>query len=194
MLEPKKTTGDKMTVLIRDYAHADRDGVNRVALAAFAQYKDNYDDWVAFSEGIGRMADLAGDAELVVAERVGAVVAAVVHVSPGRPRSPIFPDDWSVIRMLVVDPEHRGQGVAKRLVAACLQRARLAGGPIVGLHTSPIMVHALSLYTGLGFERDTDLPPIRGVPYGRYVLPQARIPAALELLGASTVDQPGNRQ
>jgi ribosomal protein S18 acetylase RimI-like enzyme len=179
-----------MTIVIRDYAHADRDVVNSVALAAFGQYKENYDDWAAFSAGISRMADLADDADLMVAERAGAVVGAVVHVGPGRPRNAIFPDDWSLIRMLVVDPEHRGRAIGKRLVAACLHRARLAGGAFVGLHTSPIMVQALALYTGLGFERDRDLPPIRAVPYGRYVLPQAHIPAALELLGASTRDQP----
>jgi hypothetical protein len=44
------------------------------------------------------------------------------------------------------------------------------------------MVNALSLYLNLGFERDCELPPIRGVPYSRYVLPQTAIPAALNRL------------
>jgi ribosomal protein S18 acetylase RimI-like enzyme len=176
------STGDKVTVLIRDYASSDRDDVNRVALAAFSQYGQHYEDWATFQEGIGRMADLASDAELVVAERVGVVVGGVVHVGPGSPRNSIFPDDWSVIRMLVVDPHERGQGIGKRLVGACLERALRAVAPIIGLHTSPIMEHALSLYTSIGFERDCDLPAIKGVPYARYVLLQAAIPAALELL------------
>jgi hypothetical protein len=46
------------------------------------------------------------------------------------------------------------------------------------------MVNALSLYLGIGFERDCDLPAIKGVPYARYVLKQAAVPAALELLMA----------
>jgi ribosomal protein S18 acetylase RimI-like enzyme len=84
--------------------------------------------------------------------------------------------------MLVVDPQQRGKGIGKLLVAAALERARQAGGPVVGLHTSPIMVNALSPYLNLGFERDCELPPIRGVPYSRYVLPQTAIPAALDRL------------
>ncbi|MFL6709716.1 MAG: GNAT family N-acetyltransferase [Massilia sp.] len=127
------------------------------------------------------MADLADYADLIVAER-GAIVGAVVHLGPGTPRNAIFPPDWSVIRMLAVDPDYGGQGIGKALVAAALGRAWQGGTPVVGLHTSPIMRHALSLYTGIGFEHDMALPALGGVPYARYVLDRAAIPAALELL------------
>jgi GNAT superfamily N-acetyltransferase len=167
---------------IRAYAAADREAVNAVARAAFAEYAHDYADWPSFIDGIGRMAELAPDADLLVAEQDGAIVGAVAHVEPGRPRSAIFPMAWSVIRMLVVDPQRRGQGAGRQLVAACLRLARDAGAPAVGLHTSPIMASALRMYEAIGFVRDGDLPPIRGVPYGRYVLPQARIPAAIGLL------------
>jgi ribosomal protein S18 acetylase RimI-like enzyme len=169
-----------VSVVVRAYEVGDRDGVNAVARAAFAQYSHDYEDWPSFIEGIGRMADLAVDADLFVAELDGAVVGAVAHVGPDRPRAAIFPDDWSVIRMLVVAPEARGQGIGRELVAACLRRAREVGAPAVGLHTSPIMASALRMYEAIGFVRDRDLPPIRGVPYGRYVLPAAGITAALE--------------
>jgi GNAT superfamily N-acetyltransferase len=183
--DPKGET----SITIRPYAPADRDGVNRVALAAFAQYESHYEDWVSFREGIARTADLAGDADLIVADGggvsgVGGLIGAVAHVGPGKRRNQIFPDDWSIIRMLVVEPEQRGRGIARRLVAAALQRARDGAAPFIGLHTSPIMADALSLYVKLGFERDCELAPIRGVPYSRYVMAQAAIPAALERLGA----------
>ena len=171
---------------IRPYAETDRAGVNAVALAAFAQYAGDYDDWPTFSTGIARMADLAGDGDVFVAEREGAVVGAVVHVGPGRPRSAIYPDDWSVIRMLVVDPAARGGGIGRALVAATLERARRAQAPAVGLHTSPIMATALRLYESIGFAREHDLPPIRGVPYARYVLRADGIAAALARLASST--------
>lgn len=45
------------------------------------------------------------------------------------------------------------------------------------------MVSALSLYANPGFERDCELLSIGGVPYSRYVLSQAAIPRALDLLG-----------
>jgi ribosomal protein S18 acetylase RimI-like enzyme len=73
--------------------------------------------------------------------------------------------------MLVVDPARRGQGAGRALVDGCLRLAGEAGAPAVGLHTSPIMASALRMYEALGFVRDQDLAPIRGVPYGRYVLP-----------------------
>lgn len=170
-----------MNLLLRDYAPSDRRGVNQIALAAFAQYEHYYNDWVGFQDGIGRMADLSDHGDLIVAER-GIVVGAVVHVGPGRPRNQIFPDDWSVLRMLVVHPQERGKGIGKQLVAASLKRAYLSGAPAVGLHTSPIMESALSLYLALGFEHDCDLQPIGGVPYSRYSLSKAAIPAALDLL------------
>jgi ribosomal protein S18 acetylase RimI-like enzyme len=157
-------------IVIRDFRPADRDAVNAVALAAFAQYAGDYDDWPAFRAGIARMADLADDGDLLVAECGGTVVGAVVHVGPGRPRSAIYPDDWSVLRMLVVDPAWRGGGVGRALVGAALERSARAGAPAIGLHTSPIMTAALRLYASLGFVREHDLAPIRGVPYARYVL------------------------
>lgn len=172
-------------MLIRDYQPADRDAVAAIALAAFAQYRHDYDDWPTFSAGVAAMPDLARDAELIVAGHQGALVGAVAHVPPGSPRSSIFPSEWSVIRMLVVDPQQRSLGIGKHLVAACLERAGRLQAPRIGLHTSPIMAHALALYSSLGFERDCDLAPNRGVPYGRYSLPGAAIPAALATIHAS---------
>jgi ribosomal protein S18 acetylase RimI-like enzyme len=171
---------------IRAYAGTDRAAVNAVALAAFVQYAGDYEDWPAFSAGIARMADLAADGDLFVAERGGTVVGAVVHVGPGRPRSAIFPDDWSVIRMLVVDPAARGGGIGRALVAAALEQSRRVEAPAVGLHTSPIMATALRLYESIGFVREHDLPSIRGVPYARYVLNADGIAAALARLASST--------
>ena len=171
-----------MSAVIRAYAASDREEVNRVALAAFSQYAQQYEDWPSFSAGIARMADLAQDADLVVAEYEGAVAGAVAHFGPGRPRSPVFPDEWSVIRMLVVDPAARGRGLGRQLMAACIRHARQAGAPALGLHTSPIMAAAVRMYEGLGFVRDRDLPPNRGVSYGRYVLPAGGYTQALDAL------------
>jgi ribosomal protein S18 acetylase RimI-like enzyme len=155
---------------VRAYEPVDREALNALARAAFAQYEHDYDGWPDFIDGIGRMADLAASADVLLAELDGKPIGAVAHIGPGRPRAAFFPEDWSVIRMLVVEPRQRGQGVGRQLVAACLRLAQQAGAPAVGLHTSPIMASALRMYEALGFVRDRDLPPIRGVPYGRYVL------------------------
>lgn len=171
-----------MDCLIRPYRPADRDAVDRVALAAFSQYAHAYADWPGFSARIARTSDLASQAELLVATEQGEILGAVLHVAPGQPRSAIFPDEWAVIRMLVVAPERRGRGIGRQLVAACLRHAIRDGAPAIGLHTSPMMATALRLYTTLGFTRDRDLDPIDGVSYGRYVLPGQRFQAALDQL------------
>jgi ribosomal protein S18 acetylase RimI-like enzyme len=171
-----------MDCVVRPYQAADREAVDRVALAAFSQYAHAYADWPAFSARIARTSELASQAELLVAEGAGEVLGAVLHVAPGKPRSPIFPDEWAVIRMLVVAPGQRGRGIGRQLVAACLRRAIRDGAPAVGLHTSPMMETALRLYTTLGFTRDRELDPIDGVAYGRYVLPAGQLEAALRRL------------
>jgi len=173
-----------MSVLVRPYQARDREAVNAVARAAFAQYSQDYEDWPSFIEGIGRMADLAKDADVLVAEQDGVIAGAVAHVGPGRPRAAFFPMAWSVIRMLVVDPQRRGQGAGRQLMAGSLHLAQAAGAPAVGLHTSPIMASALRMYEAIGFLRDQDLAPIRGVPYGRYVLAAPAFEAAHVILGA----------
>jgi ribosomal protein S18 acetylase RimI-like enzyme len=155
---------------VRAYEAGDRDAVNALARAAFAQYEGDYDGWQDFIDGIGRMADLADHADLLVADLDGKVIGAVAHIGPGRPRAAFFPNQWSVIRMLVVDPAQRGQGAGRLLVDGCLRLARQAGAPAVGLYTSPVMASAVRMVEALGFVRDRDLDPIRGVPYGRYVL------------------------
>ena len=40
--------------VIRDFRSNDAEEVNRVALAAFAEFKDAYSDWSAFSQNIDK--------------------------------------------------------------------------------------------------------------------------------------------
>ena len=173
-----------MSEIIRPYETRDAAGANAVARAAFAQYERHYDDWPAFIQRVGRLDALADEGELLVAEQDGAIVGAVLHVAPGRPRSAIFPPEWSVVRMLVMAPAARGRGAGRRLMAACLRCARNAGAPAVALHTSPAMATALRMYETIGFVRDRDIPPIHGMAYGRYMLPAADIAQALDMLEA----------
>jgi len=171
-----------MTLVIRPFETRDADGANAVARAAFAQYEHHYDDWPAFIDRIGRLAELAPEGDLLVAEQAGTIVGAVLHVPPGRPRSAIFPLEWSVVRMLVVAPAARGQGAGRRLMAACLRCARDVGAPAVALHTSPAMATALRMYETIGFVRDRDIPPIQGMAYGRYMLPATGLAQAIAML------------
>jgi ribosomal protein S18 acetylase RimI-like enzyme len=156
-------------VRLLDFCEADAADVNRVALAAFDQYKSHYADWPAMASTVGRMATLAGTAEIIVAMLDDEIVGAVAYVPPGRAKAPYFDRAWPVIRMLVVDPNHRGRGTGRALTEDCLARARRDGSAVIALHTSPIMTVALSMYLRMGFKLIREAPAIYGVLYGVYL-------------------------
>jgi ribosomal protein S18 acetylase RimI-like enzyme len=64
-----------------------------------------------------------------------------------------------------VSPEHRGAGIGRHLLDACLSRAIRDGASALALHTTPIMKDAQHLYSKAGFAHHLDLPPMFGVPY-----------------------------
>ena len=154
---------------LRDFRAADAPQVNRLALAAFAQFKTHYADWPAMAASVARMAALAENGEIILAERDDKIIGAVGYVPPGRPKPSCFDVGWPIIRMLVVDPEHRGLGAGRALTEECLKRARRDGSPVIALHTSPFMMVALSIYARMGFELVRDGPRIFGVPSAVYV-------------------------
>ena len=158
-------------MIVRPFRAADAEAVNSVALAAFAQYRGVYHDWGRLARAVGAMAGLAGSGEIFVAAGEGGKVAgAVAYFRPGTgPRADFFEPDWAIVRMLVVDPEARGQGIGRRLTEACIDRARRDRAGIIALHTSPAMAVALAMYLRMGFRRERELPDRYGVPYGLYL-------------------------
>lgn len=157
-----------MRYQLRDFQNNDIESVNNVALIAFTQYKNSYTDWPTFSKKIANMSSLAEQAELIVATVDGKIAGAVAYVPPGKVKS-IFPTEWAVMRMLVVDPNYRGLVIGKALTTDCIERAIRDTAPIIGLHTSPIMEIALQMYLRMGFQFEQEATPIHGVPYNIYV-------------------------
>lgn len=155
--------------LIRDFQTTDTPQVNALALGAFEQFKDAYQDWPGFQSKIANMAALAESGEIIVAELDGQIAGAVAYVGPGAPKAQFFRPEWPIMRMLVVAPEFRGRGIGRALAQECMGRARRDGATAFALHTSELMAVALPMYQRMGFERVASAPPIHGVEYGVYV-------------------------
>ncbi len=159
---------DNIKCLLRDFTINDSQAVNQIALLAFQQYENYYNDWNKIKESISSMASLADHAELIVASSNENIIGAVAYVPSGIDKA-LFPKDWPVIRMLVVDPQYRGLGIGKKLTEACIQRALRDDAKLIALHTSSIMEIALKMYLRMGFVFEKEAPLLYGVTYNIYI-------------------------
>ena len=107
---------------------------------------------------LARIADVGSRAEqavVLVAVDRGVIAGSVTlelesRIGPA-PSKPLAADEAHV-RMLGVSPEHRGRGIARRLMLACIDTARSHGKRMMTLDTEPDMIGARQLYKELGFE------------------------------------------
>ena len=155
-------------IRLRDYESADAENLNRIAVSAFDQFRDHYDDWPAMLAGLSKASDLSASGEVIIAELQDKFAGAVAYFGPNSQKATFFDQRWPVIRMLVVDPAFRGKGIGRALSHECIARAKRDGSPIIALHTSPIMSVALPMYLKMGFVKAYDAPPIFGVAYAVY--------------------------
>ena len=157
-----------MDFFIGNYSQEYQNELNKLAITAFSEYKERYEDWTGFQKRISNMAKFAEKSEIIIAIEKQVLVGAVVYVASGLPKSEFFPADWAILRMLVVKPEERGRGIGKELSIEGINRAKRDNAPFIGLHTSSIMESAIHLYSQLGFNKVKDVPDIHGVPYAIY--------------------------
>jgi GNAT superfamily N-acetyltransferase len=97
----------------------------------------------------------AETAELIVAvDESDRLIGTVTYAGFGSPYAEhVESPREASFRMLVVDPEARGQGIGAALVGWCIERARSSGVLRLGLSTQDGMTAAAGLYRRLGFAR-----------------------------------------
>ncbi len=148
---------------IRNADVCDQEAIRDVTLSAYEEYATKMPPyaWEQYRESIiSTLADVK-PAEQIVAEHSGRVVGTVllypagtfVHPPNGAPIVLEFPE----ARLLAVAPEARGQAIGTALMKECIRRARLAGVPMLTLHTTDIMEVAMGMYERLGFVRAPEL-------------------------------------
>ncbi len=167
---------------IRNADIRDQEAIRDVTLSAYEEYATKMppDAWEGYSANIvSTLADVK-PAEQIVAEQNGRVVGSVllypagtfVHPPNGAPIVQEFPE----VRLLAVAPDARGQGIGTALMQECIRRARLAGVPMLDLHTTDIMEVAMRMYERLGFFRapEIDFYPAENVVIKGYRFDLAR--------------------
>lgn len=141
---------------IRPLLDSEYSAVGAATASAFREY------WTPDKPGwepyLARIADVGSRAEqaiVLVAVDRGVIAGSVTlelesRIGPA-PGDPLAADE-AHIRMLGVSPEHRGRGIARRLMVACIDMARSHGKRVMTLDTEPDMIGARQLYKELGFE------------------------------------------
>jgi ribosomal protein S18 acetylase RimI-like enzyme len=143
-------------ILLRLARTEDLDEIRALTFRAYDEYSRVMEApaWQALAQAVSTALD-SPDAIRIVAERGGHLVGSVMLFAPnvdaydglaGRQARP-------ELRLLAVEPSARGQGIAGRLVAACVDQARAMHARELGLHTSRSMRAAIALYRRLGFAR-----------------------------------------
>lgn len=112
---------------------------------------------------------LVNNSKIFVCEDNEKIIGMAYLVPSGNPTH-IYPADWSYIRMVGVNPEYRGMGIAKQLTQMCVDYARQSNEKIVGLHTSEKMDDARHIYESVGFVIYKEIDPIYGMKYWLYKL------------------------
>jgi ribosomal protein S18 acetylase RimI-like enzyme len=156
--------------VIRSARKSDHDAADRVARLAFAEYERDYPDWVPVLLEGRPMSKIAEEGELLVAERDGAIVGCVGYIPPGRSRNEVFAREWAALRLMAVDPAHRGCGISRALAEECAARARRDGAAALALFTSPAMKIAIAMYQRMGFQLVRPIEPVYGMAAELYRL------------------------
>lgn len=158
-------------VVIRDARNDELDAVGALTAEAYEEYMP--DDsapaerrraFAEYREDIrhGVEERVTRGATVIVAERAGDLVGAVTYYAPGVGKSEEgWPSEIAAMRLLAVIPSERGRGIGRALTDETLGRARSAGAPAFGLHTTELMAIARDMYERLGFVRvpENDFTP-----------------------------------
>lgn len=128
------------------------------------------DSWRGMEANLRAVEARAQSTQFLVIRDQGVIVGSAGYCQAGNGNPEIFPPDWAAILLLAVAPTHRGRGIARKLVSACIQCARNDSAQVIGLFSSELMTAAQQLYESMGFRRESEIPLRLGLRYWRYKL------------------------
>lgn len=104
-----------------------------------------------------------------ICEYQNKIIGMAFLIASGNPWD-VFKSEWSYIRMVGVDPNFEGYGIATRLMKQCIDYAVSINETTIALHTSEKMNAARHIYEKLGFKILQEIEPRLGIKYWLYSL------------------------
>lgn len=161
--------------LLFDYqvnADIDIDALQQLAYKAYAVYEQVLDahHWETLKANLNNLVslrELRNKSTLLSCTLDGKLVGAAYLVPSGNP-TPVYGNHQCYIRVLGVDPEYSGHGIARMLTEMSITQARHNGETEIGLHTSEFMDAARYLYENIGFKKVREIDPVFGKRYWLY--------------------------
>lgn len=139
---------------MRPILPAEYDALGDVVIAAYRSVPGDDHISPGYEETLRDVGARARDAVVVVAvDDEAGLLGGVTYVPGPGPFAELERDSDAGIRMLAVSPSAQRRGVGRRLVEACIARARADGRSRIVLHTATSMTAAQALYVTLGFVR-----------------------------------------
>ncbi len=164
---------EQENISYRNAKIADVDILKELGLLSYGIFKTilTPDNWKIMETNLSKTElylGLLSKANSFVAECDHKIVGMAFLMPSGNPNH-IYEADWCVIRMLGVNPEYNGRGIANKLTQLCIEAAKHNGEKTIALHTSPeIMANAIRIYLKAGFTLHKNIDPIFGVKYQLY--------------------------
>ncbi len=152
----------------------DVDKLQDLGIISYGQFQNDMTpgNWEAFNNNLQdrqKFIDILNVAKCFVCLDNDKIVGVAYIIPSGNPTN-LFKSEWSYIRMVGVNPQYRGQGIAKALTKMCIDFAKQNKEKIVALHTSEFMNAARHIYEGMGFKVLEEIPPLFGKKYWLYTL------------------------
>jgi len=162
-------------ITIRQATAADYPEIARITVDSYLSAGHFDDPDHPYLQVVQQVAERHAAAEILVAERDGAVIGAVTLVRAGNPYADIALENELEFRMLVVDPAVQRSGAGRAMMTEIIRRGRdMDGVDTISLTTGSNWMAAQALYTHLGFHNVTErdwFVPDTDILLKVYVLP-----------------------
>ncbi len=145
-----------MNLTFRKGTPEDKAKLQALGVLSYSQHQsaltpENWHKFNSFMSNPETYTYLMNTSTCFLCEHEDKIIGMAFFVSKGHPTE-MFEAEWSYIRMVAVNPDFGGRGIAKRLTQICLDFARETKESFVALHTSEFMNAARHIYEGFGFK------------------------------------------